>query len=146
MKRFLAFAATVGAMGLTLGFTATQAAATPGSTPGSALGVSTQASKPSGKNYTCSNQGGGPNHKVTCIGTVNGNNVTINVGDVTVLNNTNLTLLQNVLNDVTVQVATLDIDTQIKQIEAAVLTFYVSKLLIPITVDKIQVCVAVKCG
>ncbi|MDI6102725.1 hypothetical protein QLQ12_29310 [Actinoplanes sp. NEAU-A12] len=142
MKRFLAFAATVGTMGLALGFTATQAAAAPGSAPA----ASTQASKPSGKNYTCSNQGGGPNHKVTCIGTVNGNNVTVNVGDVNVLSNNNLTLLQNVLNDVTVQVANLDVDTQIKQIEASVLTFYVSKLLIPITVDKIQVCVAVKCG
>ena len=142
MRRSLAFAATVGAMGLALGFTAAPAAAALGNSPA----ASAQASKPSGKNYTCSNQGGGPNHKVTCIGTVNGNNVTVNVGDVNVLSSNNLILLQNVLNNATLQVANLDVDTQIKQIEASVLTFYVTKLLIPITLDKIQVCIALKCG
>lgn len=142
MKRVLAFAATVGAMGLTLGFTATQAVAAPGSAPAAV----TQSSSSGGKNYTCTNQGGGPNHKVTCVGTINGNNVTVNVGDINVLSGNDLKLLQTVLNDVTVQVVNLDVDTQIKQIEAAVLNFYVAKLLIPITVDKIQVCVAATCG
>ena len=142
MKRALAFAATVGALGLTLGFTATQAAAAPTGAPA----ASTQSSSSSGKNYTCTNQGGGPNHKVTCIGTINGNNVTVNVGDVNVLSNNDLKLLQTVLNDVTVQVKNLDVDTQIKQIEASVLNFYISKLIIPITLDKIQVCIAAKCG
>lgn len=142
MKRVLAFVATVGAMGLTLGFTATQASATPAGT-GAAVA---SASSSSSKNYTCSNKGGGHNHKVTCIGTVNGNNVTVNVGDVNVLSGNQLTVLQNVLNDVTVKVANLDVNTQIKTIKAAVLNFYLTNLNIPITLDKIQVCIAVKCG
>ena len=142
MKRVLALTATVGAMGLALGFTATQANAAPGN---GAVAVAKSGSS-SGKNYTCSNQGGGPNHKVTCIGTINGNNVTVNVGDINILSGNDLTLLQNVLNDVTVKVANLDVNTQIKSIKTAVLNFYVGSINIPITLDRIQVCIAAKCG
>ena len=106
-------------MGLALGFTVTQAAAAPGSAPAASAQVS--------KNYTCDNQGGGP----TARGPASAPS--------TFLSGTDLTLLQNVLDDVIVKVANLDVDTQIKQIEASDLHFYISKLLIPITADKIQV-------
>lgn len=141
MNRVLAVAATIGTMSLALGFTATQAGAAANTAP-----TTVTSSSSGSKYYTCTNQGGGPNHKVTCIGTINGNNVTVNVGDITILSGNDLTLLQNVLNDITVQVATLDVAAQLKAIELAVANFYLHNLHIPITVDDIQVCIAAKCS
>ncbi|WIM93192.1 hypothetical protein ACTOB_005164 [Actinoplanes oblitus] len=89
------------------------------------------------KNYTCTNQGGGKDHKVTCVGTVNSNNVTVNVGDVSVLSGSQLVGLQNVLNNAGVDITV---------IKTAVAGFYLTNLGKSLDLDVVTVCVASNCG
>ncbi|GAA4608569.1 hypothetical protein BJY16_006908 [Actinoplanes octamycinicus] len=89
------------------------------------------------KNYTCTNQGGGKDHKVNCVGTVNDNNVTVTVGDVNVLSGTQLVALQNVLNNAGVDVTV---------IKTAVAGFYLTNLGKSLDLDVITVCLVSNCS
>src|ERR1051325_8381409 len=70
----------------------------------------------------CANQGGGPHHSVTCVGTINGNNVTVTISNVRVLDNNELSQLVQLENNIFVSVANLDVQTQLNQIAVDTVT------------------------
>jgi hypothetical protein len=100
-----------------------------------------------GKNFTCTNQGGGPDHTVYCGGILNGNTVNVNVGDVNVLSGDQLSVLENSLDNEVIIVKDLDVVTQVKDIDLDVVTVYLTHFNIPILISKVKTCVGVVfCG
>jgi hypothetical protein len=77
-------------------------------------------------NPTCSNQGGG-NSKVTCIGTINGNTVNIEISDIRVLTDNELKFLNVELEKVFISVVNLPIQIRVDTIAAQ--TVVILKLL-----------------
>ncbi|MET8454468.1 preprotein translocase subunit TatB [Streptomyces sp. NPDC005209] len=94
--------------------------------------------------YTCSNQGGGPNHTVNCIGTITVNNVlnntTVVVKDVNVLNGTQLNTLQNALVNVSNNDVNAPVSVQIGDLQTAVITTYLQNFSITVLPVNISVC------
>jgi hypothetical protein len=68
-------------------------------------------------NPTCSNQGGG-NSKVTCIGTINGNTVNIDISDIRVLTDNEINILNVELEKVFISVINAPINVQVDTIAA----------------------------
>ena len=66
-------------------------------------------------NPTCSNQGGG-NSKVTCIGTINGNTVHIDISNVRILTNNELNVLNFELEKVFISLINAPINVQVENI------------------------------
>lgn len=95
------------------------------------------------KGYTCSNQGGGPNHKVVCGGVLSGNDVTIDINDVNVLSGDQLTVLEGSLDNL--NIANLDQVTQITDIKDTIVSVYENDFDIPLSLSEIGVCVGLIC-
>jgi hypothetical protein len=93
------------------------------------------------KNFTCTNQGGGPNHTVYCGGILNGNTVTVNVADGTVLSDSQLTTLDAALDNEAVLISGLDPATQVKDIDVTVVDTYLTKFNLVLLISKVTTCV-----
>jgi hypothetical protein len=98
----------------------------------------------SSHDYTCSNHGGGPNHKVDCSGTGSGGStVTVCVGDVNVLNGTQLSILENDLNNASVgsgdsaDLGGVSVSNELKNLKLTALNTYVNKLHLPLSLSQI---------
>jgi hypothetical protein len=67
------------------------------------LGVTSTAladHSPDHHNFVCTNQGGGPNHKVVCIANITtGDIIEVNIENVNVFNDSQLLVVQNFLNN-----------------------------------------------
>lgn len=109
----------------------------------------TTASANSTHNYTCSNQGGGPNHTVNCAGLITVNNVldntTVNISDINVLNNTQLGDLQVALANVSDNDVNLPVDVQLLDLQKTVVNTYLSKFGIVLVASDVNVCAAGVC-
>jgi hypothetical protein len=85
----------------------------------------------------CSNQGGG-NSTVTCVGLINGNDITIEISDIRVLNDNELNVLTVNLTNVLVNVLTIG-DIQLRVNKIASDTVIVLKNVLNITVCQVKV-------
>ncbi|MBD0327947.1 MAG: hypothetical protein ICV68_16070 [Pyrinomonadaceae bacterium] len=85
----------------------------------------------------CSNQGGGQS-TVTCLGLVNGNNITIDISNIRVLNDVELNLLKVNLTNVVINALTIgDIQLQVNKIASD--TVVVLKDVLNIQVCQVKV-------
>ncbi|MGA5900252.1 preprotein translocase subunit TatB [Streptomyces venetus] len=102
-----------------------------------------------GHPYTCSNQGGGPNHTVNCSGliTVNNvlNNTTVNIGNINVLSGTQLNDLQVSLANVADNNVNAPITVQLAALETTVVNTYLTKFGITVLPVSVGVCAAGIC-
>src|SRR4051794_39841559 len=96
----------------------------------------------SSHDYTCSNHGGGPNHKVDCGGTGSGGStVTVWVGDVNGLNGPQLSILENALNNASVgsgasaALGGVSVSNELKNLKLPALNTYVNKLPLPLSLS-----------
>jgi hypothetical protein len=114
---------------LTIGLFAVGALSNPASAP---------ATGPTKAN-SCSNVAGGPNHKVTCLGTIDGNSVTINIDLLSnSLNDIQLNLLVVKLTDVLINALVFgDIQLQVNNIASG--TVIVLKDVLNINVCQVKV-------
>ncbi|MFD9337523.1 preprotein translocase subunit TatB [Streptomyces sp. NPDC060028] len=99
--------------------------------------------------YTCSNQGGGPNHTVNCSGLITVNNVlnrtTVNIGDVYVLTGAQLSDLQAALVNVADNNVNAPITVQLLNLETAAITTYLQKFSIVVLPVNVGVCAGSIC-
>ncbi|MEU7061259.1 preprotein translocase subunit TatB [Streptomyces sp. NPDC046197] len=113
---------------------------------GGALATSASASS---HPYSCSNQGGGPNHTVNCSGLITVNNVlngtTVDVHDVNVLNGTQINTLQNALANVSDNDVNLPVTVQIGHLQTAVINTYLKNFGITVLPANISVCAGSVC-
>ncbi len=98
------------------------------------------------KNFSCTNQGGGPNHTVYCGGILNGDTLTVTVGDVNVLSDNQLTALEDSLDNEVIVVKDLDPATQVKDIDLSVVNVYLTKFNLTLLVSKVISCSGSVCG
>ncbi|WP_188192447.1 preprotein translocase subunit TatB [Nonomuraea sp. SYSU D8015] len=102
------------------------------------------ASADSNHKYTCTNQGGGPNHRVTCIGNITLSNAlndtTINVGDVNVLSDIQLRNLEAELVEVADNHVNAPVLVQLAALQEAVVNVYRNRLGIIVLPSAINVC------
>ncbi|MDJ0464275.1 preprotein translocase subunit TatB [Streptomyces sp. H27-C3] len=100
-------------------------------------------------NYTCSNQGGGANHTVNCSGLITVNNVlngtTVNVGDLNVLNGTQLNDLQVALANVADNSVNLPVTVQLLNLENTTITTYLQKFGITVLPVNLNICAGSIC-
>ncbi|MGW7461872.1 preprotein translocase subunit TatB [Streptomyces sp. NPDC054797] len=99
--------------------------------------------------YTCSNQGGGPNHTVNCSGLITVNNVlngtTVNIGDVNVLTGTQLSDLQAALVNVADNNVNAPVTVQLLNLETAAINTYLQKFNIVVLPVNVGVCAGSIC-
>ncbi|PCG81898.1 preprotein translocase subunit TatB [Streptomyces sp. WZ.A104] len=99
--------------------------------------------------YSCSNQGGGPNHTVNCSGLITVNNVlngtTVNIGDVNVLSGTQLNDLEVALVNVADNNVNLPVTVQLLNLESTAVTTYLSKFGIAILPVDVNICAGSIC-
>ncbi|OEJ56827.1 preprotein translocase subunit TatB [Streptomyces agglomeratus] len=99
--------------------------------------------------YTCSNQGGGPNHTVNCSGLITVNNVlngtTVNVGDINVLSGTQLDNLEVALVNVADNNVNLPVTVQLANLEAATISTYLTNFGITVLPVKVNICAGSIC-
>lgn len=112
----------------------------------SALGgaaVATGATAYAGGGFSCSNVQSVGINTVVCTGdiTVLGQSapVQVTVGDVQVLSGNDISVLENSLNNDSVNLANLDVQTQLDQIQVDVLDVFNNQLAIPIQICQIKV-------
>ncbi|MEV6959128.1 preprotein translocase subunit TatB [Streptomyces sp. NPDC051207] len=111
--------------------------------------VAQQHSSTSPRDYTCSNQGGGPDHSVICSGLITVNNVlngtTVNIGDINVLNDTQLSDLEIALVKVADNNINAPVTVQVAALETAVVNTYLTKFGIAVLPIKVNVCAVSVC-
>ncbi|UFQ19961.1 MULTISPECIES: preprotein translocase subunit TatB [Streptomyces] len=116
---------------------------------GVAPATAQQHSAGSPHSYTCSNQGGGPDHTVNCSGLITVNNVlngtTVNVGDINVLSGNQLGDLEVALTDVADTSVNLPVTVQLANLEVATVDTYLSKFGITVLPVDVKVCVGSVC-
>ncbi|WP_073224360.1 preprotein translocase subunit TatB [Streptomyces sp. NBRC 110465] len=99
--------------------------------------------------YSCSNQGGGPNHTVNCSGLITVNNVlngtTVNIGDVNVLSGTQLNDLEVALVNAADNNVNLPVTVQIANLENTVVATYLSKFGIALLPVNVNICAGSIC-
>ncbi|MET9958114.1 preprotein translocase subunit TatB [Streptomyces sp. NPDC006326] len=99
--------------------------------------------------YACSNQGGGPSHTVNCSGLITVNNVlngtTVNIGDLNVLNGTQLNDLQVALANVADNNVNAPVTVQLLNLETAAITTYLTKFGITVLPVNVGVCAGSIC-
>jgi hypothetical protein len=112
--------AKIGRLAAAVGFCAVLA--------GGAFAPSAMATTTSGHEFACSNSGSGINHVVNCVGKITDNNVlkdvTVTVGDINVLNNTQLSDLEVALANVSDNDVNLPVTIQKVDLTAATVTSY----------------------
>ncbi|MEV5320565.1 preprotein translocase subunit TatB [Streptomyces sp. NPDC052687] len=103
----------------------------------------------SGHSYTCSNQGGGPDHTVNCSGLITVNNVlngtTVSIGDVNVLSGTQLSDLQVALANVADNNVNAPVTVQLLNLETAAINTYLSKFGITVLPVNVKLCAGSIC-
>jgi uncharacterized protein YejL (UPF0352 family) len=106
------------------------------------------ASAGSSREYTCTNQGGGRDHQVTCIGQITTGDVltgtTINIGDVNVLSDNQLKDLQAALVNVADTKINAPVNLQLIALENAVIKTYLTKFGVTVLPVKVKVCAPLK--
>ncbi|MFD3875737.1 preprotein translocase subunit TatB [Streptomyces sp. NPDC058623] len=99
--------------------------------------------------YSCSNQGGGPNHTVNCSGLITVNNVlngtTVNIGDVNVLNGTQINDLQVALANVADNNVNAPVTVQLLKLETAAISTYLTKFGITVLPVNVGICAGSIC-
>ncbi|MEU2718806.1 preprotein translocase subunit TatB [Streptomyces sp. NPDC007205] len=101
--------------------------------------------------YTCSNQGGGPNHTVNCSGLItvgdllSDNKINISVKDINVLNDTQLNTLQTALVNVSDNSIFLPLAIQLTNVQGAVLDTYLRNFNVKVLPTDVTVCVGSIC-
>lgn len=87
---------------------------------------------------SCSNTGGGPNHKVVCLGTINGNDVNVEISNIRILSPGELTLLQANENNLFLSLINVgDIQTQVNNVASG--TVIILKNVLNISVCQVKV-------
>ncbi|MEU0663961.1 preprotein translocase subunit TatB [Streptomyces lavendulocolor] len=99
--------------------------------------------------YTCSNQGGGPNHTVNCSGLITVNNVLngtqVNVGDINVLSGNQLDTLELALVKAADNSVNLPVTLQVANLEKTAINTYLTKFGIAVLPVKVEICAGSIC-
>jgi hypothetical protein len=90
-----------------------------------------------GKDFTCTDQGTGPDHQVTCLGIINGNVGNIDISNVQVLSGNQVNILEDSLNNNIFKILNLDVQTQLNTLAADVVNIFIGKLNIPVTICQV---------
>ncbi|MGW7456317.1 preprotein translocase subunit TatB [Streptomyces sp. NPDC054797] len=113
--------------------------------PAAAQQTSTTTTHP----YSCSNVGSGAGHTVNCSGLITVNNVlngtTVNVGDLNVLNGTQLNDLQVALANVADNNVNAPVTVQLLNLETATINTYLTKFGITVLPVNLNVCAGSIC-